>query len=126
MEKLDFTINIKPKQRSQRAELIEELFCIYTSEKERNLRKKENWKRYIIFLKEKKLTNSLENQQLFKKTWYLRRSPNHFLKEMRIDSFCYLISHIPTDDLYHTASIARDLNNREKSFGAYLVSSITK
>ena len=37
--------------RSERAQIIKEMYAIYTHPAERILRKKENWKRYIAFLK---------------------------------------------------------------------------
>ena len=114
MEKANFTIT-KSKHRSQRAEIISEIFDIYTSQ--RDLRRKENWKRYVAWLKQYHRVTSKESENLFKKT-------KQYIKEMDIKRFCVLISHIKTDDLYYLLSVAKDMNNRNQPFGAYLISSI--
>ena len=46
--------------KSERAELIKQIYEIYTCPQERVLRKKENWKRYVKYLKHYHLANTKE------------------------------------------------------------------
>lgn len=103
--------------RSERAQIIKEMYEIYTHPAERILRKKENWRRYIDFLKFIRQPDSKKNQSLFKRG-------KTFLKEQSIKSFCYFISHIPTKDLYHNKSMMQDCKNRGTSASAWLFSQI--
>lgn len=108
---------IKNKKSSERAEVIKEIYAIYTSPLQRKKRKIENWKRYVNWCKVNKKENSTENQNKFRKTKF-------FLKEYPVKTICYFISHIPTKDLYYLKSIAKDMENRQENFSSYLLSSI--
>lgn len=101
--------------RSERAEIIKELYTLYTSEAERKLRTSENWKRYCAWLKAMNLENTPERVEAFKKT-------RAFLAEMPVSRFCYFLSHVKTGDLYYVASMCRDKHNRGESIGAYVMS----
>jgi hypothetical protein len=103
--------------KSERAEVIKQLYEIYTSEHERILRKKENWKRYIKYLKENKTPHTLESLKTFKKK-------SNYIKEQPVKSFCFFLSHIPTKHLYFIRSEMLDYKNRGKSASAYLFASI--
>jgi len=113
---LQFEVVKKPKA-SERANIISDIFTIYTSQRERVLRKIENWKRYIQFLKENRTPDTKENQTKFKKT-------KQFIKEYDIKSFCFKISHIKTPDLYYVLSVGKDMENRNQNFSGYLMKSI--
>ena len=103
--------------KSERAEVIKQIYDIYTSEHERILRKKENWKRYIKYLKENRTPHTLESLKTFKKT-------SQHIKEKNVKSLCFFLSHIPTKDLYFIRSEMKDNKNRGKSASAYLFGSI--
>ena len=104
--------------KSERAELTKQIYEIYCSPHERILRKKENWKRYIKYLKENRTPHSLEALKTFKKK-------SHYIKEQPVKSLCFFISHIPTKDLYFIISEMKDQKNRGKSASAYLFSSLS-
>lgn len=111
----DFKLNNK--KTSERAEIIKEIYEIYISKKQTNHRKKANWKRYIIWLKKNKIPDSKENQNKF------RRS-KEFIKTRDIKSFCFLLSHIKTKDLYYILSVGKDMENRDQNFSGYLLGNI--
>ncbi len=113
----------KETKRSERSSLLDVIYGVYSSQQQRNLRKKENWKRYIAFLKEHRMLSSLEAQNKFKKTKNPIKNKN-FIREHNITSVCVLLSHIPTPDLYYLKSMALDSQNRNLNFGAYLLGSL--
>jgi len=101
--------------KSERSQLIKEMYELYTSDMERILRKKENWKRYIVFLKACKHADTEEYRKMFKKG-------KTFIKEQPLNTFIFFTNHIPTRDLYFCKSNMRDCLNRGKSCGAWLIS----
>lgn len=103
--------------KSERAEIIKQIYEIYTSPHERILRKKENWKRYILWLKLNKIIHSKISIKEFKKKL-------GYIKEQPVKSLCFFLSHIPTKDLYFIRSKMLDYKNRGKSASAYLIASI--
>lgn len=103
--------------KSERAELIKQIYEIYTCPHEKILRKKENWKRYIAYLKSNRTPHTLESLKTFKKT-------KMYITEKPVTSFCFFLSPIPTKDLYYIISLMKDNKNRGKSASAYLFSSI--
>lgn len=107
-----------PKKRtSKRAELTKPIYALYCSEKQRTLRKRENWKRYVAWLKENCIPDSKEMRMTFKKS-------KRFIKELPIKTFCYFLSVIPTDDLFFLESIGKDMDSRNQNFGGYLMANL--
>lgn len=99
-----------PKQKtSERAELVKDIFAIYTSDQQKDFRKKENWKRYCQFCRDTKLPHSEVNVRKFKRD-------KKYIKEHTIKSFCFITSHIPTNDMHYVLSIAKDDQHRQKPF----------
>lgn len=114
MQSISDLLNIeKIKEKDARLQVFE----LYCSESEKKLRKIQNWKRYVLFLKENGLKNTDEEQRKFKKN-------KRFVKEYSITQFCILTSHIPKDDWFYNLSIAKDRYNRNESIGAWLFGSI--
>lgn len=107
----------KPKVRSQRAELIDKIYAIYTSPTQKMFRRKQNWLRYCQWCRDNKLANLKENQAKFKKS-------KHFIREHNIKSFCYFMSVIPTADLYYVVSVAKDMNNRGQNFSSFIMGNL--
>jgi len=103
----------KTVEKSQRAELIKELYSLYCSPVQNKLRKIENWKRYVKYCKENKL-NLKENVDKFRKN-------KLFIKILPIKAFCFKTSHIKTQDLWYVLSVARDKNGREQSIAQFLL-----
>lgn len=102
-------------EKSERSQIIKEIYCLYDTKQESNHRKKENWKRYIAWLKEIRKPDSKENQLKFQKN-------KRFIKWISIERFCYFTSHVPTNDLYGLKGIVLDRINRGKSIGSYIMS----
>lgn len=100
-------------KKSERSQIISELYDIYL--KDKTGRKKENWARYVKWCKQNKKPKGSENE--FRKT-------KLFIKEVPIKSFCYLLSHIPTKDLYYIKSVAYDKLNRNENAGGYIIGSL--
>lgn len=115
METIQSLLKVNKVTGSERNFVMKEIFEIYL--KDRVGRKKENWKRYIKFLKEKKLKNSPEAQKLFKKT-------KSFIKESTARNLAVKLSHIPTKDLYYIKSVAQDKLNRGEPVGSFIFGSI--
>lgn len=97
---------------SERAEVIKSIYELYSSDKQTELRRKENWKRYCKFCRKNKLSHSNENVALFKKQ-------KEFIKKKTVKEVCILLSHIPTKDLYYVLSTAKDDFNRNKNIVLY-------
>lgn len=108
----------KPKQRSQRAELIEQLYNIYMSETQVRHRKIANWKRYCEWCRNNKTPDSEKAQSKFKKS-------KSYIKTHNIKTFVYFLSVIPTSDLDYLISVAKDMNNRNQNFSGYLFANLT-
>lgn len=100
--------------KSERAEIIDQLYIFYQTST-----KKENWKRYIKWLKQNKFKASPLKIQSFKKT------TNH-LKTRTIKSFCVMLAHILTGDLYYLLSVAKDKDKRGENFSGWLMGEVYK
>lgn len=96
--------------RSERSELVGQLYDFYLRDN-----KIQNWKGYIKWLKENKLKDTPKEREKFKKT-----KGSGYFTPPKIESFAWLISHIPTGDLYYLVSIAKDKENRKESFARWL------
>lgn len=102
-------------QKSERAQLNFEIYQIYTSPTQTRLRKKENWKRYIQFLKDNRMPDSTKAQAKFKRT-------KRFIKTHSKGSMAYLTSHLSKLDLRHCLSVGKDMDRRGENFSAWLLS----
>lgn len=100
---------LTPKDKNLRRQLIKELYTLY--EKESNSkaqvlwRKKENWKRYVQWLRARELRHDAETVRRFRRN-------ARFVEPYNIGRFCDKLSVIKTEDLYWTIS-----NTKEKGFG---------
>ena len=102
-------------EKSERSQIIKEMYEIYTHPGERILRRKENWRRYCAWFKEtKQKENSTKVQELFKKE-------KRFIKEQPIKTFVFFLHHIKTQDLYYVKSRMMDCRNRGTSASAWLL-----
>lgn len=104
---------------NERSFAVKELYELYTSLTERALRRKENWKRYRLWLMSKRIPHTPENVNNFKR---VKSGKNKFIDELSVPSFAYMISHIKTQDLYYVLSVCRDKNHRNESVGAWILS----
>lgn len=105
--------------KSERAEIIKQIYSLYACAQEKKLRSIENWKRFNVWCRERSVPDSDINRKLF------RRSHN-FIKEMDIKSFCIFISMLSLNDLYYVKSVSFDKSNRGESVGAFIIGSCKK
>ena len=107
------------KRGSERSEVIGKIYELYTSGTEKELRRKENWKRYVQWLKANRRKHDNHAVSDFKKN-------KAFLRELDIKKFCYFTSHLKLDDLYYVLSICKDKVNRSESIGVYLYTQVIR
>jgi len=107
-------------EKSERAQITKEIYQIYTSPSERIHRRKENWKRYVAWLKKNRKKHTNETVIEFKKTAN-KKMEGKYLQEYK--SLWYLTSHIKTKDLYYILSEMKSNLNRGKSASAYIINS---
>lgn len=105
------------KRTSERSDLVSQIYALYSSEID--VRKKENWKRYITYLKANRVRNTPENQAKYKRS-------KQFIRELPVSSIAYLLSHIKTPELYYVLSEMKDHYNRGTGASKYLLGSIKK
>lgn len=111
------TLPKEKKRTSERAELIKELYALYQSPRQKNHRKKANWKRYCAWCKTQKNADSENARKAFKKS-------KQYLREQRINTFCFFLSPIPTKDIYYLLSVAKDMENRNQDLSSYLMGNL--
>lgn len=101
------------KKGGERNYIMQELYALYDSDKETLLRKKENWKRYVAWLRGQRVCDTKEKQEAFRKS-------KLFLKKASPKTLAFMVSHIKTKDLYYVLSVCRDRSNRNQSIGKYI------
>lgn len=113
IKKISSLIRYEPEKTTlnERQDILAQIHARYLLDK--NLRKKENWTRYVQFLKENRTPDSKEMQAKFKKS-------RRFVKELDARSLAIRLAHIKTNDLYYIMSAGKD----QKNFSAWLLSSI--
>lgn len=119
MDLSDYLKNKKFVKGSERNDILRQIYSFYDTQKEDITRRKANWKRYIEFLKENRLSDNTENQTKFKKS-------KKFIKKITPGTLAYFLSHIPTKDLYYILSVAKDKSFRNESVGSYVMSLTVK
>lgn len=103
------------KRNSQRDVVMQDIYEIYTSEKQRVLRKKYNWRKYIEFLKENRIKHSKDSMDRFKKS-------KMFAKELSIGTLAILLARNKIDSLYRILSEAKDMDKLSGEAWAFIVS----
>lgn len=114
---LAFPIQCSKKIKSQRLEILEELYNLYTSNQEKVLRKKTNWKNYIVFLKSNRIESSKQQIEKFKKS-------KSFIKEHDIKTFSILVNKKTGQGLhklYIMLSVSKDKFNRKECISSYIL-----
>ena len=115
-EKLDEKQKIEKQERRFLNKQIDE---IHHSPQEKILRRKENWKRYIAWLKLNRKVHTPETVKEFKKT-AKKKMAGKYLEEHK--SLWFFTSHMPTSHLYFILSEMKDKLNRGTSASAWLLS----
>lgn len=103
------------KFRSERDIVMNDIYKIYTSEKQKIHRKRQNWRKYIQYLKENKVKHSKVQIEKFKKS-------KLFIKELPIGTIAIFLARYKIDRLYQILSESRDINNRGGNASGFIVS----
>lgn len=98
--------------RSERADILKQIYPFYVLST-----RKQNWKRYIAWLKSNKVKNTKERVIAFKKE-------KSYLRGRSEKSFAIMLSHIPTKDLYFILSNAKQKDWRNENFSGWLMGEI--
>jgi len=113
----NYQLPTKKKGGSKRADVIKDIYSLYTGDKIG--RKKDNWKKYIAHLKSISRPDTPPERDRF-------RTSKLFIKKYPINTFCFLISHVKTDDLYLILSTAKDNKARGFNVSGYIASHFSK
>lgn len=115
METIQSLLQVNTKKGSERTDVVRQIFEVYQSD--RTGRKIENWKRFCLFCREKKIKNTSDTRKAFKKT-------SLFIRESTPRNLAVKLSHIPTQDLYYILSVSKDRLSRHESVGGFIFGSI--
>jgi hypothetical protein len=115
MPTIEYYLAMKRGERSEREKLLNDLYSLYDTMQEAQLRKMENIRRYKLWLKERRVKNTKENQEAFMRS-------RSFCRKIPKSRFWYFVSHIPTKDLYYILSVSRGKFHRGESIGAFIFS----
>lgn len=106
----------KPKSKRERTEkreaIIDEIFKFYVAEQPK--RKRENWKRYLAFIKSRHLTHCKKSVALFK------RQPEYIHEVKTVESMRWLLKHIKLEDFYVVLSEVKDRSNRGNNVSSWI------
>lgn len=108
----------KVSAKSQRNDLMNQIYSFYLTDQERVHNKKYRLKLYKVWLKENNYKHTLERALEFKKTKIFKNTKGFTPKTMA----CFFLSHIPTKDLFYVLSMVKDKYIRNKSVGVYIKS----
>ena len=110
----------------ERAAVIDGMYLIYASEK--NLRDRENWKRYRLWLRSENHPNTPQMRDRFKHD--TARKKGGYIEEKDKKGFAIFLSPFKGDaglsTLYYCKSVMMDLHKTGKNASAWLFSSVTK
>lgn len=102
------------KLRSRRDTIIADIYAVYCKESQRKKRKVANWKKYICYLKEKRIKSSAIEMAKFKRS-------RLFIKELPIKTIAILLARNKDEALYRVLSECRDIDNRGGDAGAFII-----
>ena len=120
----------KKKKTSERTEAIKEIYELYISPTQKNFRKRENWKRYVSYLKVNHIDEKKLGRTETSKLWRRKGQKElKYLKEMSAKELAIFLAPFNEknknlDVLYYLASVGRDMNNRNENFSSYILWSI--
>lgn len=101
--------------KEKREILMREIYDFYVAEYDK--RRKENWKRYIAYLKENRINEKTLGRE---KTFNKFKRTKKYIREISFDSMCWLLRHIPLKDLPYFTSTGREFSHSGRSFGSWL------
>lgn len=114
----EFVTIEKTTAKSQRNDLMNQIYSFYLTDQERVHNKKYRLKLYQVWLKENKYRHTMERALEFKKTKTYKNTKGFTPKTMA----CFFLSHVKTKDLFYVLSVAKDKYMRNESVGMYIKS----
>lgn len=120
----------KEKCLNERQTLLKELYEVYASPTQKNFRRKENWNRYVNYLKANHINEKVLGRTETIKLWRKKgKKEFKFLKEMTPKELAILLSPFSKknnnmDVLYYLRSLGKDMENRGENFSSFLMWSI--
>lgn len=115
------------KKLNNRTEAIKEIYELYTTKQQQTFRSRENWRRYVSWLKANKVDEKKLGRTATVKVWQKKGKLEHkFLKEMSPKELAIFLAPFNAknknlDALYYLASLGRDMNNRKENFSSFLM-----
>lgn len=105
----------EPTKKEQRETLMLEIYNYYLGEKDE--RRKENWKRYISYLK----SNYIDEKKLGREKTYRKfLRTKTAIKEFDLDRLTFHLKFMPLRDLPYMVSTGREFAQSKKNFTAWL------
>ena len=108
----------KTTAKSQRNDLMNQIYSFYFTDQERIHNKKYRWKLYVKWLKENKKRNNDESVKEFKKTKIFKNTKGFTPKTMA----SFFLAHVTTPQLWYVLSVVKDKFMRNESVGMYIKS----
>lgn len=114
-------------QTKTRKDIIKEIYELYTTERQKTFRSRENWRRYVNWLKTNKVNEKTLGRTETVKLWKKKGTKEYkFLKEMSTKELAIFLAPFNAknnnlDALYYLASLGRDMNNRKENFSSFLM-----
>lgn len=105
------------KRLTERSTLVDDIYGVYISNQERTFRKKENWRRYVQWLKSNRTPHSNDMMIRYKKS-------KLFIREMSYIGIAAKLAHINVENLYYIRSEALNIHQAGKKFSPWLFHSL--
>jgi len=110
-----------------RKEAIKQIYELYSSPTQKNFRKRENWKRYISYLKANRLDENKLGRTETIKLWKKKgKNELKYLKEMTAKELAIYLAPFSAknnniDALHYLISLGKDMNNRKENFSSFFM-----
>jgi len=120
----EVVLKVKTKTRK---DIIKEIYELYTTKQQQTFRSKENWRRYVNWLKANKINEKILGREETVLLWQAKGKKEYkFLKEMSAKELAIFLAPFNAknnnlDALYYLASLGRDMNNRKENFSSFLM-----
>lgn len=98
---------------------MREIYQYYEMEKDR--RRKENWNRYVAWLKANRIDEKKEGRE---KTWRKFMRTPKAIKELSFERLCFLMNYLSVEDLPYFISTGREFHHSGANFTAWLSAQI--
>lgn len=104
----------KKGETQERRSLLNEIYAFYDTKAQDDLRRIENWRKYVRGCKRAGIKpTSKDFTENFKKS-------RLYIKHIEKNRIWFFVCHVKTKDLYYVRSVCHDKMNRGESVGGYL------